>query len=63
MFGGVLRKCMLGNIDWDNILVGDTQECWNTFKQLLYTVEVKFVPTKLILLKVRRNLCGLLIKQ
>ena len=28
------------NTDWDQMLVGETQDCWNAFEQMLSAVEV-----------------------
>ena len=39
-------KKELGNTDWDGVLVGDAQECWNVFNLRLRELEEKFVPRK-----------------
>ena len=37
-------KSQLGCVNWDDLLGGNTESCWTVFKDLLMTLEKKYVP-------------------
>jgi len=39
-------RCHLSTVDWDSCMTGSANECWLTLKNLLLTLEEKFVPVK-----------------
>ena len=40
-------KIELGGIDWDSRLIGNTEESWNIFKEVLLDMERKYIPMTL----------------